>query len=258
MLEQIKELNSQELPQIGRAEFLKDWREKSKDYKQGLDILFKYNLKLFTMAECAENQGTYIPRIEETIKALCKVPAWVMPDSGAYFCDDPEQFLSEGRSNIDLQIAHLATELATTYWLLKKRLSGEILELITEKLRERIFEPFKLSLAASPDTRHDWVFRNSNWNAVCLSGVLIPALTVLDDAKERAFILAGVEESVEYYIGSFCSDGFLDEGLSYWGYGMRYFLLMNEITDLNTDGNFSLADWRAYIQDAYFLCRTGN
>jgi Heparinase II/III-like protein len=238
LLDNVEELNSQELPEFGRTEYLKDWNDGSKDYTDGLNILFKYNLKQYTMVECAENKGLYLARIEQTIKALCKLPSWTRPDAAAYFSNDPELFLSGERNDTDLQVAHLATELATTYWMLKEHLSSEILKLIVENLRKRVFEPFKLALKADPNIRHDWVFRNSNWNAVCLSGVLIPALTVLDNAKERAFYLAGVEESLEYYINSFTTDGFLDEGLSYWGYGIRYFLLINEIADLNTDGKF--------------------
>jgi hypothetical protein len=238
LLDYVKELSAESLPCPGREIFIKDWESGSAEYQNGMNTLFKRNLKLLTMAECAENSGQYLDRIEQTIKMLCEMPTWTPPGVTSYFCDSPEPFLSGARSDIDLQVAHLATELATTFWMLKEHLAPDILELVVENLRKRIFEPFKLALSASPDIRHDWVFRNSNWNAVCLSGVLIPALTVLNDVKERAFYLAAVECSVEYYINSFTVDGFLDEGLSYWGYGMRYFLLMNEIADINTGGKF--------------------
>ena len=234
----VKEIISEEPPCPDRNDFLDEWNDKASRYQWGVKHLFKRNLKRLTLMECAENHGTYLPQIEQTIKILCNVPTWTMPPVGKYFCSDPEKFLSGERCDTDLQAAHLAAELSTTYWMLKKRLSAETLKMIQDNLRKRILEPFKLGLLADPGTRHDWIFRQSNWNAVCLYGVLNSALTVLDDVKERAFYLAAVENSIENYINSFTSDGFLDEGLSYWGYGMRHFLLINELVDINTNGKF--------------------
>ena len=67
-----------------------------------------------------------------------------------------------------------------------------------------------------------------HWNAVVNGGIALAALALADDVPgaRKAYRLA--RENLERFFAALGRDGGWDEGTGYWGYGMRYVLLLAE------------------------------
>ena len=187
-----------------------------------------------TLAECLENQGRFVPKLEEAIAAFCAERTWVMP------AHDRRLDSFEGRMiDIDLAAAHLGANLATAYWLLGDRLSAGTRTLIRDELRRRILDPFLAKLAGKHPGMW-WLKGTNNWNTVCLANVVGAALAVIDSRDERAkFVEAGVEYS-KYFLNGFPPDGYCTEGVGYWNYGYGHYVLLAEAIGQATGGGVDL------------------
>ncbi len=176
----------------------------------------------FTLAECLEDRGRFLPVLEESIRAICAEKTWVLP------AHDPGLKTFRGEEvNIDLAVAGLSWELATSYYWLGDKLSPEIRQLIRDELRRRTFDPFK-SCVNTGTPRMWWVTCTNNWNAVCLAGTVGAALAVIDSPEERAFFIAAAEKSIPYFLSGFTADGYCSEGTGYWNYGFGHYVLLAE------------------------------
>lgn len=193
-------------------------------------------IPLLTVAECLENQGRFLPALEESIRAVCAAKTWVLPAH-----DRSLQNFKGELIDIDLAVAGLSAELATTYYWLDDKLSPEVRQLIRDELNRRTFEPFK-SCVRTGTPRMWWITGTNNWNAVCLAGTVGAALAVIESREERAFYVAAAEKSINYFLSGFTADGYCSEGTGYWNYGFGHYVLLAETLRQATDGKL---DWMA-------------
>ena len=68
----------------------------------------------------------------------------------------------------------------------------------------------------------------NNWNSVCLAGVTGAALTLLADKEERAYFVAAAEKYNVYGMKGYADDGYCSEGVGYYNYGFRAYILLRE------------------------------
>ncbi|TWT78869.1 Heparinase II/III-like protein [Planctomycetes bacterium CA13] len=191
-------------------------------------------LSKFTMAECLENRGRFLEALEQSIRDICSEKTWVLP------AHDRELKNFRGNEvNIDLAVAGLSWELATTYYWLGDQLNPEIRQLIRNELNRRTFVPF-MRYVKTGEPKMWWVTGTNNWNAVCLAGTVGAALAVIEDPKERAFFVAAAEKSIPYFLSGFTPDGYCSEGMGYWNYGFGHFVYLSETLRQATDGEI---DW---------------
>ncbi|MBL7141141.1 MAG: heparinase II/III family protein [Planctomycetes bacterium] len=187
----------------------------------------------FTIAECLENKGRFLPPLEETIRALAAERTWVMPAHDRNLAN----FKGEAVT-IDLGSSGLAADLATAAYLLGDRLSPDVRTLIRENLQRRIFEPYH-KMVAGQQSRY-WLGSTNNWNAVCLANVTGAALAAVPSRDERAWFIVAARTYVAHFLRGFTPDGYCSEGLGYWHYGFGHYLLLSEAIGQATNGKIDM------------------
>jgi hypothetical protein len=202
------------------------------DSQAGKDLLagrLRWLVKL-TWAECLENKGTYLPKIEEVINGILDQKTWV----------NPRNYLERNyQSLVELSVASYGQNLAQALYLLDDKLTSGTRARIEETIRKRMFDPI-LATISGKNSDHGWLKSTNNWNAVCLSGIAGTALTILPDKKERAGFLAIAERYQQNFVAGFLSDGYCTEGISYYNYGFGRFITLREIAWQATRGQIDL------------------
>ncbi len=73
-----------------------------------------------------------------------------------------------------------------------------------------------------------WYTCCSNWNAVVNGGVGLAALALSDEYPDAEHAYREAMAGLKHFFEAFGGEGGWDEGTGYWGYAMRYILLMSE------------------------------
>lgn len=192
------------------------------------------HLTTLVLAECVENKGRFLPKLEELITALCAERTWVLPAHDGSLVN----FNGEDVT-IDLASSAVAWNLAMTDWMLGSRLRPEVLVELRRKVRSRVVKPY-LDMIRGKREANFWVRATHNWNAVCLAGVTGAGLIECDSLDERAELIAAAEMNSKYFLSGFTPDGYCSEGLGYWNYGFGHFALLSEMVSLVTGGGIVL------------------
>ncbi|MCL2118020.1 MAG: hypothetical protein FWH27_06285 [Planctomycetaceae bacterium] len=185
------------------------------------------------LAECFENEGRFLPAIEESVKAICNDPSWVLP------AHDTNGGIYKGEMNyIDLASSATSWDLATADYWLQDKLSPEVRQLIRENIECRTFDSYEKSVkqGLNPGRGNWWITTTNNWNSVCHAGVVGAALALIDDAERRAWYVASAELHNEFFLQGFTTDGYCSEGMGYWNYGFGNYVYMGETVLQATDG----------------------
>ena len=194
----------------------------------------KYNrVGTLALGECFENQGRFLPAIEESIKAICADPSWVFPAH-----DQNADVYKGNLIYIDLPSSGISWELATVDYWLQDKLSAEVRALIRENIERRTFAPYEKTIKEGQQHGRDnwWVTTTNNWNAVCHGAVIGAALALIDDAERRAWFVASAELHNAFFLRGFTADGYCSEGMGYWNYGFGYYVYMGETVLQATGG----------------------
>ncbi|MBU4199007.1 MAG: heparinase II/III-family protein [Verrucomicrobia bacterium] len=193
-------------------------------------------IKTFTVAECLENKGGFIPAIEEAVSDICKEKTWVMP------AHDRGLGNFNGKiTEIDLGSSMFALDLATSYFVLGDKLSRGCRTMIEENISRRILIPYK-DMVTGKQPMNWWLKAENNWNAVCLGCVTAAGLTMLESKEDRAWFISEALKYSKYYLAGFTEDGYCSEGLDYWSYGFSYYVILAESILKATHGEINLFD----------------
>ena len=204
----------------------------------------------FTVAECVEDQGRYLPALETLITALCAQKSWVLP------AHDARLAVFEGKSqDPDLVSTELALELAQVLHLLGDKLSPATRDLALKNIRRRVVDPFLDMVSGRAPKRSWWLATDNNWNAVCLANSVGAALAVLPSREERGLAAAAGEYYIRNYLAGFEADGYCVEGLGYWNYGFSRFVRLADLLDRATSGRIDLFNPRLVREIALFPTR---
>ena len=179
------------------------------------------------VAECMENQGRFLPRINQMLREFAGEPTWTLPAH-----DGNLDNFHRKKYSVDLRSSTVAAELAQAIYLLGDRLDSSVRREVTAAIEEKVFVPIRHSLATGEGTH--WLGSKSspvqnNWNAVCLAGVVGAARTMLPDRHDRAVFIAAGEHYSAYFINGFRDDGYCDEGAGYWAYGFGNYVILREV-----------------------------
>ena len=189
-------------------------------------------LMLFTVAECLENKGRFLPAVEKEIRAICAERTWVMSAH-----DDHLDNFYGRKIEVDLGAASRSWILATADWWLAERLDVGTRQTIHAEIKRRVLDPFaEHEKARDISGLMHWMQNENNWNAVCHAGVVGSALAIVDSPQERAFFIAAAEKNLERYFSGFPADGYCGEGMSYWNYGFGHFTALAEAVRAATAG----------------------
>jgi hypothetical protein len=191
------------------------------------------------LAECAEFQGRYLPRIAAVMDSLAAMPSWTLS------AHDPLLLNLHGvRYFVDLNAADMADNLAEALYLLDNKIPAATQKHVMSEMERHVFAPMRQSFAtgnsAADHNGNWWLYADMNWNAVCLKGVTGAALTVLPGVEDRAQFAAAAEHYIQHYDDGFNPDGYDTEGLGYWDYGFSHFIELRENLMRATRGKVDL------------------
>jgi hypothetical protein len=193
-------------------------------------------VQIFTLAECVENQGNYLPALEEVINELCLERTWVLPAH-----DKKLENFDLKTTDIDLVSSALAWELAMSDYLLGDKLKPEVRDTLRRNVEARVLNPFR-QMATGIREDNFWLRTTNNWNAVCLAGVTGTALALVEKREDRAFFAAAAEFYIKNFLKGFTPDGYCSEGVSYWNYGFGHYVLLTEALRQATGGRLDLME----------------
>ncbi len=225
---------------FGSEELYKEfYRNGNRSHYQEVYFARNSRLSLLASAELVENQGRFLPALEETIRAICEYPSWTLP------AHDPGGLIYDGKG--------VASDLCSTYLggclaLIRQAMMGvlpeDLSDLIAQNVERRILTPYEAMVrdgVSAPDGTMWWVVGTNNWNPVCHCGTLCSALLIRNSPSERAWFLASSEYFVSrYFFDGFTNDGYCSEGIGYWNYGFGNFTEMAEIAYRVTVGGMNL------------------
>jgi len=203
----------------------------------------------YTRAECLENKGRFIKPLEDILRSVCQEKTWIYNFHDANLDDYHGKKIS-----IDLSSADLAANLGSCLYLLGDQLSAETRQMVTEKLRERVFDPYRRAVDGT-GTRQWWITADMNWNSVCHAGVVAAALAVCPSREERAFFVAAAEKYSQDFLRGFGGDGYCAEGMGYWNYGFGNYVLLCETVHQATRGGVDLYELKGAREAALYPVR---
>ena len=192
------------------------------------------------LAECAEYQDRFLPRIAEVLDSLAAQPSWTLS------AHDPQLLNLHGvRYYVDLNAADMSDSMAEALYLLGDKIPAATRKHVTGEMEKHVFGPMRDSylsgnVSAENHNGHWWLVADMNWNAVCLKGVTGAALAMLPTVDDRALFVAGAEHFIQHYENGFAEDGYDTEGLGYWNYGFSHFIELRENLLRATGGKIDL------------------
>jgi len=186
------------------------------------------------LAECLENGGRFLPKIEEVIGAICAERTWVLPAHDRKLENFGGQIV-----DVDLFSSEVAWNFATADWLLGEKLSAATRQRLRDNVRQRVIEPFRAAIRGE-SRLCSWLRSLNNWNAVCLAGCVGAALAQPGSRAERAECIVGAEHYSKNFLAGFTPDGYCSEGLGYWNYGFGRYVLLAETIRQATGGGLDL------------------
>lgn len=209
-----------------------------------MNARFQYLFTL-TLAECLENDGGYVPAIEKALIALCEQKPWSIPAH-----DRSLQNYNGTDYYVDLVVATSGNSIAQCMQLLDDRLSAQVKVRVLDAFREKMFEPVRRCLEANKPFW--WFTITNNWNSVCLAGVTGAALALLPSREERAYFVAVAEKYHIYGMKGYADDGYCSEGVGYYNYGFRAYILLREEVCRATQGKIDFFRTPKFVRVAQY------
>lgn len=209
-----------------------------------MNARYQYLYRL-TLAECLENKRRYIPAIEKALLALCSQKPWSIP------AHDRDLKNYKGTDYyVDLVVATAGNSIAQCVTMLDDRLSPEVRARVQCAFREKVFRPVYRCLE---ETKPFWWFTiTNNWNSVCLAGVTGAALALLPNKEERAYFVAAAEKYNVYGMKGYADDGYCSEGVGYYNYGFRAYILLREEVCRATQGKIDFFQTPKFVRIAQY------
>lgn len=209
-----------------------------------MNARYQYLFRL-TLAECVENKRRYVRAIEEALIALCNQKSWSIP------AHDRNLNNYKGTDYyVDLVVATAGNGIAQCVAMLDDRLSPEVKARVQCAFREKMFRPVYRCLEETKP--FGWFTVTNNWNSVCLAGVTGAALTLLPDKEERAYFIAAAEKYNVYGMKGYADDGYCSEGVGYYNYGFRAYILLREEVCRATQGKIDFFRNSKFVRIAQY------
>lgn len=177
----------------------------------------------------------YLDAANEALLWVCNYPDW-----------DPSHYLDT---------AEMATAVAIAYDWLYDTLPASTKELVKKCLYERAI--VRVLREYEKGGSGSWAKRETNWNVVCNTGMVIAALGIAEDyPKETAVILDNAAKYMPNCLKHFAPDGVCYEGPAYWQYTASYLALYLKTVADNDNGKGDIAQLPGLERTALYQKRT--
>lgn len=200
-----------------------DPRREIKNTKDILPISREQVYRMINLALAYRLSGErrFAEKAEKELVHVCNFPDW-----------DPIHYLD---------VAEMTTAVAIGYDWLYDVLAPSTRQLVVHSIKTKaldlVVEEYNTGNADS------WAKRETNWNVVCNTGMVLGALAIEEHYPELAKHIIG--EAVKYIpncLKHFAPDGVCYEGPAYWGYTNMYLSLLLKALNDNFGGDFGLSE----------------
>ena len=200
-----------------------DPRREIKNTKDILPISREQVYRMVNLALAYRLSGDrrFAEKAETELVHVCNFPDW-----------DPIHYLD---------VAEMTTAVAIGYDWLYDVLAPSTRQLVVHSIKTKaldlVVEEYNTGNADS------WAKRETNWNVVCNTGMVLGALAIEEHYPELAKHIIG--EAVRYIpncLKHFAPDGVCYEGPAYWGYTNMYLSLLLKALNDNFGGDFGLSE----------------
>ncbi|MEI3118569.1 MAG: heparinase II/III family protein [Parabacteroides johnsonii] len=200
-----------------------DSRREIKNTKDILPISREQVYRMVNLALAYRLSGDrrFAEKAEKELVHVCNFPDW-----------DPIHYLD---------VAEMTTAVAIGYDWLYDVLAPSTRQLVVHSIKTKaldlVVEEYNTGNADS------WAKRETNWNVVCNTGMVLGALAIEEHYPELAKHIIG--EAVRYIpncLKHFAPDGVCYEGPAYWGYTNMYLSLLLKALNDNFGGDFGLSE----------------
>lgn len=200
-----------------------DPRREIKNTKDILPISREQVYRMVNLALAYRLSGDrrFAEKAEKELVHVCNFPDW-----------DPIHYLD---------VAEMTTAVAIGYDWLYDVLAPSTRQLVVHSIKTKaldlVVEEYNTGNADS------WAKRETNWNVVCNTGMVLGALAIEEHYPELAKHI--ISEAVRYIpncLKHFAPDGVCYEGPAYWGYTNMYLSLLLKALNDNFGGDFGLSE----------------
>ncbi|WP_017258865.1 heparinase II/III family protein [Pedobacter arcticus] len=174
-------------------------------------------------AECLKNDGKYMPGIEAALVDLINQKSWNFP------AEDRKLTNYNGTLyTIHLSASCYAHDIAEALYLLGDKIKPELRKKAMEALYTKVLTPAITGHDTGNEQFVSLTNTDGNHNTVTIAGVTGAALAVIPDKNERAKYVAIAERYIKNTLAGFLDDGYCTEGLGYYNYGFKHYILLRE------------------------------
>ena len=214
-----------------------DPRREIKNTKDILPISREQVYRMVNLALAYRLSGDrrFAEKAEKELVHVCNFPDW-----------DPIHYLD---------VAEMTTAVAIGYDWLYDVLAPSTRQLVVHSIKTKaldlVVEEYNTGNADS------WAKRETNWNVVCNTGMVLGALAIEEHYPELAKHIIG--EAVRYIpncLKHFAPDGVCYEGPAYWGYTNMYLSLLLKALNDNFGGDFGLSEMVGVDKSVYYMHST--
>lgn len=226
-------------PRLTAAMFMRFGEDGNREVYEKQYFHIRYAINALVLAECIENQGTYIKDIVNGIFAICEETAWHFPAHNTYKRDAKGSLLADyDRPVLALFSCETGALLATIDYVLGEQLDAVcplIRKRIKSELRRRIIEPYL--------SEHFWWMGRgdepmNNWTVWCTQNVLLTFFLVEWPEAKRQEAFQKAAKSMDYFLKEYGDDGCCDEGAIYYRKSGLCFFTAVECINGITGGHF--------------------
>jgi len=162
------------------------------------------------IAHHIDPNAAYRDRAIEELKSLAAWSTW----------SDP----SYGKGEVDLCTAEAAVAAVVGLDWLWEDIAAGLRDSILKAVSERAVDAYRRAVADEAW----WSDCYHHWNAVTSSGCGLAALALSDEAPSAMKVYKSARKNLEKFFDALGREGGWDEGIGFWGYAMRYVLLLGE------------------------------
>lgn len=196
---------------------------------------YVYRLGTLSLAYRLYGDRKYLDAANETLVWVCSFPDW-----------HPAHYLDT---------AEMTAAVAIAYDWLFAELPHATKQLIKASIyKNAIYRVLREYEKGGPGS---WAKRETNWNVVCNTGMVLGALAVAEDyPQETEMILENAAKYMPNCLKLFAPDGVCYEGPAYWGYTNRYLAMyLKAVTDNGGDRG-KIAELPGISRTALYQIRT--
>lgn len=199
--------------------------------------------------------------LEDVIWAICDDYTWSLtahiPKSLSLYCDkitisSHNQLESrkpfESALNLDLFACETGFALAEICALLQDKLTPVVVERARKEIARRVVQSY-----LNQQSLQQWELMDNNWCAVCAGSVGGAALYTISDDLSLTDVIRRLAPTFDRFVSSFGKeDGSSSEGLSYWTYGISFYVSFADLLKHRTAGLIDILDNNQFQRIAEF------